>query len=158
MSLLNVLNIAGSGMAAQSVRLNTTASNIANAESASSSVDETYRARKPWFAVMEEALPQNQLRNQYGQSSPYKQHYLLDSKGINAGVAVKGIVEKDAPLEMRFQPDHPMANDDGYVYYPNVNVVEEMTDMMSSSRSYQMNIEILKTAKQMLQRTLSLGQ
>ena len=145
-------------MAAQSVRLNTTASNIANAESASSSVDETYRARKPWFAVMEEALPQNQLRNQYGQSSPYKQHYLLDSKGINAGVAVKGIVEKDAPLEMRFQPDHPMANDDGYVYYPNVNVVEEMTDMMSSSRSYQMNIEILKTAKQMLQRTLSLGQ
>lgn len=158
MSLLNVLNIAGSGMAAQSVRLNTTASNIANAESASSSVDETYRARKPWFAVMEEALPQNQLRNQYGQSSPNKQHYLLDSKGINAGVAVKGIVEKDAPLEMRFQPDHPMANDDGYVYYPNVNVVEEMTDMMSSSRSYQMNIEILKTAKQMLQRTLSLGQ
>lgn len=158
MSLLNVLNIAGSGMAAQSVRLNTTASNMANAESASSSVDETYRARKPWFAVMEEALPANQLRNQYRNSGPAKQHFLIDSKTINAGVAVKGIIEKDAPLEMRFQPDHPMANDDGYVYYPNVNVVEEMTDMMSSSRSYQMNIEILKTAKQMLQRTLSLGQ
>lgn len=150
MSLLNVLNIAGSGMAAQSVRLNTTASNIANAESASSSVDETYRARKPWFAVMEQAMPKD--------AANPKQHYLLDSKNINAGVAVKGIVEKDAPLQMRFQPDHPMANDDGYVYYPNVNVVEEMTDMMSSSRSYQMNIEILKTAKQMLQRTLSLGQ
>jgi len=78
--------------------------------------------------------------------------------GIGAGVQVMGIVEKDAPLEARFQPDHPMANEDGYVYYPNVNIVEEMTDMMSSSRSYQMNVEVLKTAKQMMQRTLTLGQ
>ena len=79
-------------------------------------------------------------------------------EGTGAGVQVMGIVEKDAPLQARFQPDHPMANEDGYVYYPNVNVVEEMTDMMSSSRSYQMNVEVLKTAKQMLQRTLTLGQ
>ncbi|MDF1762204.1 MAG: flagellar basal body rod protein FlgC [Oleibacter sp.] len=148
MSLTSVLNIAGSGMTAQSIRLNTTASNIANADSASSSVDETYRARKPWFSVLE--------NEKTGKS--------LDSKGFmsdesaSAGVRVMGIVEKDAPLQARFQPDHPMANDDGYVYYPNVNVVEEMTDMMSSSRSYQMNVEVLKTAKQMLQRTLSLGQ
>ena len=148
MSLSNVFDIAGSGMNAQSLRMNTTASNLANAESASSSVDETYRARKPWFAVMEKTF--SDASNQDG----------FASKGneASAGVQVLGIVEKDAPLQMRFQPDHPMANEDGYVYYPNVNVVEEMTDMMSSSRSYQMNVEVLKTAKQMLQRTLTLGQ
>lgn len=150
MSLTNVFDIAGSGMNAQSIRMNTTASNIANAESASSSIEETYRARKPWFSVMQrtfsEATP-----SQGGALAPVQ-------KQIGYGVQVDGIVEKDAPLEMRFQPDHPMANEDGYVYYPNVNVVEEMTDMMSSSRSYQMNVEVMKTAKQMLQRTLSLGQ
>ena len=84
--------------------------------------------------------------------------FMNTDAAMGAGVRVDGIVEKDAPLQARFQPDHPMANDDGYVYYPNVNVVEEMTDMMSSSRSYQMNVEVLKTAKQMLQRTLTLGQ
>jgi len=148
MSLTNVFEIAGSGMNAQSIRLNTTASNIANAESASSSVDETYRARKPWFAVMQKEFMSVNQKGEFQQ--------LEGETGV--GVQVLGIVEKDAPLQQRFQPDHPMANEDGYVYYPNVNVVEEMTDMMSSSRSYQMNVEVLKTAKQMLQRTLTLGQ
>lgn len=148
MSLTNVFDIAGSGMNAQSIRINTTASNIANAESASSSVDETYRARKPWFAVMQKTFMEVNADNRFEQVEG----------GIGAGVQVMGIVEKDAPLEARFQPDHPMANEDGYVYYPNVNIVEEMTDMMSSSRSYQMNVEVLKTAKQMMQRTLTLGQ
>lgn len=148
MSLSNVFDIAGTGMNAQSIRINTTASNLANAESASSSVNETYRARKPWFAVLEqETLKMNQ-QDMFSQLESDYGH----------GVQVLGIVEKDAPLQPRFQPDHPMANDDGYVYYPNVNVVEEMTDMMSSSRSYQMNVEVMKTAKQMLQRTLTLGQ
>jgi len=149
MSLTSVLNIAGSGMTAQSVRLNTTASNIANAESASSSVDETYRARKPWFSVLEKEV-NARSRDLNG--------FMDVDAAMGAGVKIDGIVEKDSPLQARFQPDHPMANDDGYVYYPNVNVVEEMTDMMSSSRSYQMNVEVLKTAKQMLQRTLTLGQ
>ncbi len=148
MSLNNVFDIAGSGMNAQSIRINTTASNIANAESASSSVDETYRARKPWFSVMEKTFMEVNAENQFE----------TVENGIGAGVQVMGIVEKDTPLEARFQPDHPMANEDGYVYYPNVNIVEEMTDMMSSSRSYQMNVEVLKTAKQMMQRTLSLGE
>lgn len=148
MSLSNVFDIAGSGMSAQSIRINTTASNIANAESASSSVEETYRARKPWFSVMQNTFLEVDKNNQF---QPLENQ-------VGYGVKVDGIVEKDAPLQMRFQPDHPMANEDGYVYYPNVNVVEEMTDMMSSSRSYQMNVEMLKTAKQMLQRTLSLGQ
>lgn len=149
MSLTSVLNIAGTGMTAQSLRLNTTASNIANADSASSSIDETYRARKPWFGVLEKEV-NGRLKDGNG--------FMDAEEGTGAGVQVMGIVEKDSPLQARFQPDHPMANEDGYVYYPNVNVVEEMTDMMSSSRSYQMNVEVLKTAKQMLQRTLTLGQ
>jgi len=148
MSLSNVFEIAGSGMNAQSIRLNTTASNLANAESASSSIDETYRARKPFFAVMQrETLNVNKHNRFETVEDP-----------IGKGVEVKGIVESDAPLQPRFQPDHPLANEEGYVYYPNVNVVEEMTDMMSSSRSYQMNVEVLKTAKQMMQRTLRLGE
>jgi len=148
MSLSNVFEIAGSGMNAQSIRLNTTASNLANAESASSSIDETYRARKPFFAVMQREMLDVDKNNRFQKVKD----------PIGAGVEVKGIVESDAPLQPRFQPDHPLANEDGYVYYPNVNVVEEMTDMMSSSRSYQMNVEMLKTAKQMLQRTLRLGE
>jgi len=148
MSLGNIFDIAGSGMNAQSIRLNTTASNIANAESVSSSMDETYRARKPFFAVMHNEFFNVNKENEFH----------AKGENIGAGVEVKGIVESDAPLQPRFQPDHPLANEDGYVYYPNVNVVEEMTDMMSSSRSYQMNVEVLKTAKQMLQRTLMLGE
>ena len=73
-------------------------------------------------------------------------------------MAVLGIVESDASLEPRYEPDHPMANEDGYVYYPNVNVVEEMANMMSASRSYQTNVEVMNTAKTMLQRVLTLGQ
>ncbi|WP_283787482.1 flagellar basal body rod protein FlgC [Bermanella sp. WJH001] len=148
MSLTNVFNIAGTGMNAQSVRLNTTASNIANAETVSSSIDETYKARKPWFSVLDK-----QWDNVKGLSQK------LDIRSqIGDGVEVKGIIESDAPLKKRYQPHHPMADEEGYVMYPNVNVVEEMTDMMSSSRSYQMNVEMMKTAKQMLQRTLTLGQ
>lgn len=147
MSLSNVFDIAGSGMNAQSIRLNTTASNLANVDSASSSVDETYRARKPWFQVMQrEYLNVN------------KDNEFQSVKQVGVGVRVADIVEKDTPLKPRFQPGHPMANEDGYVYYPNVNVIEEMADMMSASRSYQMNVEVMKSAKDMLQRTLSLGQ
>ncbi|GAA6134900.1 flagellar basal body rod protein FlgC [Oceaniserpentilla sp. 4NH20-0058] len=148
MSLTNVFNIAGTGMNAQSVRLNTTASNIANAETVSSSVEETYKARKPWFSVLEK---------QWGNVNDLNDKLEIRSQ-VGDGVQVKGIVESDAPLKKRYQPHHPMADEEGYVMYPNVNVVEEMTDMMSSSRSYQMNVEMMKTAKQMLQRTLTLGQ
>lgn len=147
MSLSNVFDIAGSGMNAQSIRLNTTASNLANVDSASSSVDETYRARKPWFQVMQREFLNVNENNEF-----------QTVKKVGVGVRVADIVEKDAPLKPRFQPGHPMANEDGYVYYPNVNVIEEMADMMSASRSYQMNVEVMKSAKQMLQRTLTLGQ
>mgnify|MGYP000462667818 CR=1 FL=1 len=144
MSLSNVFGIAGSAMSAQSVRLNTTASNLANAESISSSEGETYRARKPVFAV--------QMMQEMGTSS------LDASLNAGAGVQVTEIVESQSPLRPVYNPNHPMADEKGYIYYPNVNVVEEMADMISASRSFQINAEIMNTAKTMIQRTLTLGQ
>ncbi|MBP0048557.1 flagellar basal body rod protein FlgC [Marinobacterium sp. AK62] len=144
MSLSNVFDIAGSAMTAQTVRLNTTASNMANAESVSSSEAETYRARKPVFAL--KAIEPEQMPEDYQSLVP------------GQGVQVDDIVESEAPLRMAYEPNHPMADDNGYVYYPNVNVVEEMADMISASRSFQINADIMNTAKQMLQRTLTLGQ
>lgn len=145
MSLNNIFDVAGSGMNAQSVRLNTTASNIANADTASSSTDEVYRARHPVF----EASFNNMLGHAKSGLNPQEE---------TAGVAVRGIVESDAPLQPRYEPDHPMADEEGYVYYPNVNVVEEMTNMISASRSFQMNVDVMNSAKQMMQRVLSIGQ
>ena len=143
MSLNNIYDIAGSAMTAQSLPLNTVASNLANAETAGSSPETTYHARRPVFsAVMEQV-----------------QDDLLTSSSLDAGysVQISEIMESDAPLETRYQPDHPLANDEGYVYYPNVNEVEEMADMMSASRSYQTNIELLASASAMQKRLLTLG-
>lgn len=146
MSLNSIFDIAGSGMSAQSLRLNTTASNIANADSASSSTGDVYRARKPVFsAIQQDVMLGSTAQQMLGQAA-------------GSGVQVKGIVESDAPLDMRFQPDHPMADDQGYVMYPNVNIVEEMADMMSASRSFQTNIDVMDAAKTMMQRILTLGQ
>jgi flagellar basal-body rod protein FlgC len=144
MSLANIFNIAGSAMSAQTIRLNTTASNMANADSVSSSVDETYRARKPVFELQAPTLEQ-----------------VTDTDaGLipGQGVHVAGIVESQAPLRTAYEPSHPLADEKGYVHYPNVNVVEEMADMISASRSFQINAEIMNTAKQMVQRALTLGQ
>ena len=138
MSLFNVFDVSGTGMSAQSVRLNTTASNIANADSVSSSVDKTYRARHPVFAAeMQKAAA--------GQDQ-------------SIGVKVLGIVESNEPLNVEYSPGHPMADADGYIYKPNVNVIEEMTNMISASRSYQTNIKLAESAKNMLNKTLQLGQ
>lgn len=136
MSLFNIFDIAGSGMSAQSLRLNTTASNLANANSVSSSVDETYRARHPVFsAVLDDA--------QQG----YKQ----------GGVKVNGIVESQSPVRAEYNPSHPMANKDGYIFHSNVDSISEMANMMSASRSYQNNVEIANTSKQLLLQTLQMG-
>lgn len=144
MSLSNIFNIAGSGMNAQSVRLNTTASNLANADSASSSTEETYRGRHPVFAAVQQSLLDNSLSS--------------DGNSSSIGVTVLGVVESQAPLQARYEPGHPLADEQGYVFYPNVNVVEEMTNMISASRSFQVNVEVMNSAKQMLQRVLTLGQ
>lgn len=139
MSLYNVFNISGTGMSAQSVRLNTTASNLSNANTVSSSVDDTYRARHPVFA----AELSKAVNSQQGES---------------VGVKVLGIVESDKPLKREFNPEHPLADQDGFIYKPNVNVVEEMANMISASRNYQTNVQVADAAKQMLSRTLRMGQ
>jgi len=139
MSLFKIFDAAGSGLNAQSIRLNTTASNLANADSVSSSDNATYRARHPVFSTV-------LLDNQLGMA------------GESAGVRVERIVESQAPLRSEYRPDHPLANPEGYIFRSNVNVVEEMANMMSANRSFNSNLEVMNAAKQMLLRTLSLGQ
>ncbi|HRF62837.1 MAG TPA: flagellar basal body rod protein FlgC [Candidatus Competibacter sp.] len=135
MSLFNVFDISGSALRAQAIRLNTTAGNMANIDSISSSTATTYRARQPVFAAQLDA-----------------------AEGESGGVEVLGIVESQAPLRREYRPDHPLADSQGYVNLPNVNPVEEMANMISASRSYQSNVEVFNTSKQMLMRTLSLGE
>jgi flagellar basal-body rod protein FlgC len=137
MSLYNIFNISGSALSAQSLRLNVTASNLANADSAASSTDQTYRAREPVFATV------------FDNST---------NDGSVAGVRVLGVVESQAPLRTQYAPDNPLADSQGYIHLPNVNVVEEMANMISASRTYQSNVEVMNTSKQLLLRTLTLGQ
>jgi len=137
MSSFKIFDIAGSGMAAQSVRLNTVASNLANAESVASTPDAAYKARHPVFEAVRAGMAG------------------VDNPG--SAVQVKGIVEDTRAPEMRYDPGNPLANAEGYVFAPNVNVVEEMVDMISASRSYQNNVEILNTSKELLMATLRLG-
>ena len=147
MSLASVFNIAGTGMSAKSTRLNTITSNIANAETVSSSIDQTYRARHPVFATVFDSTMQGDRGSLFA-----------DQDQAGRGVQVLGVVEDQSSLMPRYDPNHPAADEKGYVYYPNVNVVEEMADMISASRSFQTNAEMMNTAKTMMQKVLTLGQ
>jgi flagellar basal-body rod protein FlgC len=138
MALLDVFDIAGSGMSAQSMRLNLTSSNIANANTVSGNQEEAYSARHAVF------------------SATLKDQFAPTEQGV--GVEMLGVVESDAEHVMRYEPNHPMANEKGYVFDSNVDIAEEMANMISSSRSYQNNIEVLNTSKEMLLRTLRLGE
>ena len=138
MSLLNVFDIAGSAMSAQTIRMNVTASNMANVDSVSSSTGQTYRARHPVF----ETVYSDMMRD----------------NSISSGVRVAGIIESQKELRKEYAPQHPVADEEGYIYFPNVNPIEEMTNMISASRTYQNNVEIINASKQMLMRTLSIGQ
>ena len=141
MGMFNNFAISGSAMNAQSVRLNLIASNLANVNSVSSSVEETYKARHAVF----QTTYQNSLDSM--------------SQGPQAaGVMVKGVVESEAPLHAEYRPNHPKANKEGYVYMPNVNPIEEMTDMIEASQSYKNNVQILDTTKSLLMRTIKMGQ
>lgn len=136
MSLFKIFDLSGSALSAQSVRLNTVASNMANADVASSSPTDVYRARHPVFsAVMQQAVGGREA----------------------AGVRIDGIVESTAPPRAEYMPSHPLANEEGYVFFPAINAVEEMADMISASRSYQSNVEVMNTVKQLMLRTLQLG-
>jgi flagellar basal-body rod protein FlgC len=136
MSSFRIFDIAGAGMSAQSVRLNTVASNLANAESVSSDPATVYRAKHPVFKAEAAAAP-----GELGES-----------------VSVQGIVESTAAPDKRYDPGNPLANAEGYVFAPNVNSVEEMVDMISASRSYQNNVEVMNTARTLMLATLKLGQ
>lgn len=136
MSLFQVFDIAGSAMNAQSVRMNVTASNLANAGNVSGDPDKVYRAKQPVFSTFSASL--------------------ADQSGVSS-VRLDGVVESAAPLQLRYLPDHPEADEDGNVYATNVNTVEEMVNMMSASRSYKNNVEMINTTKDLLLQTLSLG-
>ncbi|MFW3614458.1 flagellar basal body rod protein FlgC [Billgrantia antri] len=134
MSMFSVFDIAGSAMSAQSQRMNVTASNLANADSVAGPNGEAYRAKQVMF----------ETRLQVG-------------RGIG-GVAVSEVVEDPSPLRMEYRPEHPLANEEGYVSMPNVEPVHEMVNMISASRSYQANVEVMNTSKQMMLKTLTLGE
>ncbi len=129
-------------MNAQTVRLNTVASNLANADSVSANPDDAYKALKPVFA------------------SVYNKSQLTDSNNAYPGAEVRivDVVHSQAPADKRFEPSNPLADGEGYVYYPGIDVVSEMADMMSATRSFETNVEVLTNVKSMQQGLLKLGQ
>jgi flagellar basal-body rod protein FlgC len=133
MSFKDISQIAGSAMAAQSVRLNTIASNLANADTVAGSEGEAYRARKPVFAA-------------------------VMNNGAAGRVQVLDVVQSADPLRKAYEPDNPLANAEGMVFYPNVNEVAEMADMMAASRAFETNVEVLGRIKSMQQSLLKLGE
>lgn len=139
MSFRDIASIAGSAMNAQSVRLNTVASNLANADTAASSEAEAYRARKPVFAAVFERNPNDEML-------------------AGAKVQVLDVVQSTEPVRESYEPDNPLANAEGVVFYPNVNSVAEMTDMMAASRAFETNVEVLSRLKSMQTALLRLGE
>jgi flagellar basal-body rod protein FlgC len=140
MSLFSVFNVAGSALNAETIRLNTTASNLANAESVDGDPSKVYRGRHAVFQTM---MDQSDTS--------------WNGEDASAGVRVLGVVESSAPPTMRYQPDNPKANKDGYIYMSNVNSIEEMTNMISANRSFATNVEAVNTARDLLLKTLSMG-
>ncbi len=135
MSLMNIFDVSGSALTAQSIRLDAVSANMANAGVVSSSENGAYRARLPVFATLFADIGDEAV----------------------AGVEVKEVVRSRAPIESRYEPGHPMANADGFVFDSNVNLVEEMANMMAASKSYTSNVEVMITSRELLQRTLALG-
>ncbi len=131
--MLNIFNVAGSALTAQSARLNAVASNLANADSVAGANGQPYRAKQVVF-----------------QATPVE--------GGGLGVRVTQVVESAAPLRLTYDPKNPAADEKGYVAMPNVNVVEEMVNMISASRAYQTNAEVMNTAKSLMLKTLAIGQ
>lgn len=135
MSMFTIFGVSGSAVSAQSQRLNVVASNLANADAVAGPDGKAYKARQVYF-----------------QTVP------MDENRTAAGVKVQNIVESDVPNRRVYQPQHPSADAEGYVTHSNVNPVEEMVNMISASRSYQNNVEVMNTAKSLLLKTLQMGQ
>ncbi len=133
MSLISAFHIGATALTAQGMRQNTIASNLANVDSAASSTDSVYKSKHVVF-----------------------EPYVVPAGGM--GVRVRDVIDNPAPPRIVHDPSHPLADQQGNVSYPNVNVVHELADMISASRAYQTNVEMMNTVKTMLQRTLALGQ
>jgi flagellar basal-body rod protein FlgC len=144
MSLFKIFDVAGSGMAAQSTRLNTTASNLANADTLSGTEAGAYRAKQPLFSAA--------IRQQMGTGASGG-----DVDGATGGVDMLGVTESQAPVSSHLEPGNPLADADGRVYGSNVNPIDELVNMISASRSYQNNVEVMNTAKTLMIKTLDLG-
>jgi flagellar basal-body rod protein FlgC len=140
MSLFNVFNVSGSALNAETIRLNTTASNLANAESVNGDATKVYRARHPVFQAM--------MNSADGSG---------DDTGAASGVRVLGVVESAAPPLKTYQPDNPLADKDGFIYSSNVNSIEEMTNMISANRSFATNVEAINTARDLLLKVIAMG-
>ena len=140
MAFDSIYQIAGSAMNAQTVRLNTVASNLANADSAAGSARDVYQARKPVFAAV------------------YEQGQMSRGSSTAAHVQVLDVVTSGREAKKRYEPEHPLADRSGYVFYPDVNEIEEMTDMMSATRSFETGVEVLNRVKSMQQALLRLGE
>ena len=136
MSLFNVFEISGSAMSAQSIRLNTIASNMANADVVGDNPDAVYRARHPVFAT----VFNNEVGNRHA-----------------VGVRVDEVIESKVEAAKEYAPGHPLADDEGYIYRSSVNTVEEMANMISASRSYESSVRAMETTKQLILRTLQMG-
>jgi flagellar basal-body rod protein FlgC len=140
MSLFDVFSVSGSAMNAETIRLNTTASNLANAESVNGDVTKVYRARHPVFQAM--------MNSEFG---------VDDDQGASSGVRVMGVVESAAPPLQTYEPNNPLADKDGYVYTSNVNSIEEMANMISANRSFATDVEAINTARDLLLKVISMG-
>jgi flagellar basal-body rod protein FlgC len=140
MSLFNVFSVSGSALNAETIRLNTTTSNLANAESVNGDATKVYRARHPVFQAMMNSADAS-----------------FDAQDASSGVRVLGVVESTAPPLKTYQPDHPLADKDGYVYASNVNSIEEMANMISANRSFTTNVEAINTARDLLLKVIAMG-
>lgn len=136
--LKNIFEIAGTALTAQTIRMNTTASNLANAGSVSPTEEEAFRAKRPIFRA------------------------LVDQADLNAGfnvlvgVKVKEVIDSSEPVRQVHDPGNPEANEEGFVFLSNVNEVTEMVEMVAASRSFQNNVEVVTTARQLMMRTLDI--
>lgn len=140
MSTFSLFDVAGMGMSAQSLRLNTIASNLANAETVASSPEEAYRSRHPVFATVHMNAMDDAVEN-----------------SASVGVEVNQIMESDKDVQMRYEPTNPKADANGYVYLSNVNVADQMSDMISASRTFQTNAEMMRSAKELMQHVINIG-
>ncbi|MGB9730819.1 MULTISPECIES: flagellar basal body rod protein FlgC [Calditerrivibrio] len=132
MGFFNILNVAATGLSAQRIRINVISSNLANANTTKTETGEPYKRKDVVFKEL--------LEGEY-----------------SGGVRVEKVVEDKKPFVLKYEPGHPDANEEGYVQYPNVNPIEEMVNMIEASRSYEANVTVLNTAKQLAMRALDIG-